>query len=561
MTGLGRPHGGAGAAAYRTDPTPSEVPEVPPSPPSAAPRHARAVLPVTCAAVLLVMVMVAAINLAIPELAASGLHPSASELLWIVDAYVIVFAGLLIPAGALGDRFGRKGALLAGLALFTAGATVSALAPNVPVLLAGRAVTGAGAALVMPATLSILIHATEPPRRPQAIATWTLATGIGGLLGNAVGGPVLEYLPWRGLFAVLAPVGAVLLVLAAALLPKVPRTPASLDPVGSALLVGGFLAVLFGVIEGPGLGWASARVLGGFAVGGVLLALFVVHALRADEPLLDPRLFRRPALRAGVLGILVAFIGLFSLFYVNAQYLQYAQGFSVLKTGFAILPLGVGMVAGTRTSVRLVARFGTRTVSVAGMLLIALGLFLMSLVDAGTPYLQYLVYVTALSLGFGLVGPAMSTTVVAALPPERAGLGSGLNGAAREFGSALGVAVFGSVLAARFEAELPDAAGSAHSVGQAMGTAKSLGPDGHDQVVTAFTDAMSTGFRVVAVVVLVATALIWLWSRGAQGTGQATGRPVGHAPGQAPDSGSSASSASPATSSAADPAPSRAAAP
>ncbi|NUU26295.1 MAG: MFS transporter [Streptomycetaceae bacterium] len=460
------------------------------------------------------MIMVAAINLAIPKLAASGLDPSASELLWIVDAYVIVFAGLLIPAGAVGDRFGRKGALLAGLALFTLGATVSAVAGSVPVLLAGRALTGAGAALVMPAPLSILIHATAPARRPQAIATWTLATGIGGLLGNAVGGPILEYLPWRGLFACLAPVGALLLLLAAVALPKVPRTHASLDPVGSALLVAGFLAVLFGVIEGPDRGWTSAGVLGGFAVGAMLLAVFVGYALRAAEPLLDPRLFRRPALRAGVLGILVAFIGLFSLFYVNAQYLQYAQGFSVLRTGFAILPLGVGMVAGTRTSVRLVARFGTRVVTVAGMLLIALGLFLMSLIDAGTPYPQYLVYVTALSLGFGLVGPAMSTTVVAALPPERAGLGSGLNGAAREFGSALGVAVFGSVLSARFAAELPDGAGPAHSIGQTIGSAGRLGPDGHDQVVTAFTDAMSTGFRTVAAVVLVATVLVGLWSRG-----------------------------------------------
>ncbi|MGW0658721.1 MFS transporter [Streptodolium elevatio] len=496
----------------------SATPPATPSPtPSGPPPRARAVLPVTCASVLLVMVMVAAVNLAIPDLAASGLHPSASELLWIVDAYVIVFAGLLIPAGAVGDRFGRKGALLAGLALFTLGATVSAVAPGVPVLLVGRAITGAGAALVMPATLSILIHATAPARRPQAIATWTLATGIGGLLGNAIGGPVLEYLPWRGLFAVLAPVGAVLFVLTAVALPKVPRTHASLDPVGSVLLVTGFLAVLFGIIEGPDLGWTSGRVLGGFALGLALLAAFVGHGLRAAEPLLDPRLFLRPGLRAGVLGILVAFVGLFALFYVNAQYLQYAKGFSVLRTGFAILPLGVGMIAGTRTSVRLVGRYGARTVSTGGMLLIALGLFLMSLVDAGTPYPLYLVHVTALSAGFGLVGPAMSTSVIAALPPERAGLGSGLNGAAREFGSALGVAVFGSVLAARFDAELPDAAGPAHSIGQALGAADRLGPDVHDRTVTAFTDAMSTGFRVVALIVLVATALVWLWSRGTTG--------------------------------------------
>ncbi len=486
------------------------------SPTAARPR---AVLPLVCACVLLVMVMVAAVNLAIPKLAASGLHPSASELLWIVDAYVIVFAGLLIPAGALGDRYGRKGALLAGLALFTLGAAVSAAAPDVPVLLAGRAVTGAGAALVMPATLSILIHATAPERRPRAIASWTLATGIGGLLGNAVGAPLLQYLSWRGLFGALAPVGAVLLVCAAVALPKVPRTAASLDPVGSAMLVAGFLAVLFGIIEGPDLGWASGAVLAGFAVGAVVLGGFVAYALRVPEPLLDPRLFRAPALRAGVLGILVAFVGLFALFYVNAQYLQYAKGFGVLRTGFAILPLGVGMVAGTRGSVRLVARFGVRVVTVGGMLLIGVGLSLMSLVGADTPYPRYLVYVTVLSLGFGVCGPAMSATVVAALPSDRAGVASGLNGAAREFGSALGVAVFGSVLAARFAAELPAGAGPADSVGQAIAGAGRLGPDGHARVVAAFTDAMATGFRVVAGVVLVAAVLVALWSRGSQGDG------------------------------------------
>ncbi|MDI2129738.1 MFS transporter [Yinghuangia seranimata] len=477
------------------------------------PPRSRAVLPVTCACVLLVMIMVAAINLAIPKLAASDLHPSASQLLWIVDAYVIVFAGLLIPAGAAGDRFGRKGALLTGLGLFSAGATVCALATSVPVLLAGRAVTGAGAALVMPATLSILIHSTAPERRPQAITTWTLATGLGGLLGNGLGAPILEYLPWQGLFAVLAPVGAVLLLLSAVLLPKVPRNPASLDPVGSALLIAGFLAVLYGIIEGPDQGWSSARVLGGFGVGLLLLAAFVGYALRAKQPLLDPRLFLRPGLRAGVLGILVAFVGLFSLFYVNAQYLQYAKGFSVLTTGFAILPLGVGMVVGSRASAKLVVRFGNRPVIVGGMLLITLGLFTLSFLTKDTPYPLYLVCVTCNSLGFGLVGPAMSTAVFAALPADRAGLGSGLNGAAREFGSALGVAIYGTLLSTSFDANLPDALGHARTIGEAVGRAPSLGPGGHAAVLDAFTDAMSTAFRGVALVMLAATALVALWSR------------------------------------------------
>ncbi|MGR6997747.1 MFS transporter [Yinghuangia aomiensis] len=331
------------------------------------------------------------------------------------------------------------------------------MAGSVPVLLAGRAVTGAGAALVMPATLSILIHATAPERRPQAVATWTLMTGVGGLLGNAVGGPILEFLPWQGLFAVLAPRSRDPARLLPWLLPTVPRTPAALDPVGSALLTAGFLAVLYGIIEGPDLGWTSGRVVAAFAVGAALVAAFVGYALRAAAPLLDPggcspapHCGRRPRHPRRVHRPLLAVLRQCAVpVRSRARVRRPAH-----RHGDPAAGRRHGRRLAAQRPVRRPVR-DARAVTLAGMLLIALGLFLMSLLSAGTPYLLYLVYVTSLSAGFGLVGPAMSTTVIAALPAERAGLGSGLNGAAREFGSALGVAIFGSILASRFAAELP----------------------------------------------------------------------------------------------------------
>lgn len=458
----------------------------------------------TCAT--MTISLVAAINLAIPKLSASDLRPSSAELLWIVDAYVLVFACLLIPAGAFGDRHGRKGALLGGLALLAVGCLVSALAPGVGVLLAGRVVTGLGAALVMPASLSLSIQAFPPAQRPHAIATWTAATGLAGIVGNIGGGLVLEYLPWQGLFWGMVPIALVLLAVSARLAPRSERHHAELDLVGSVLLILAFAALLYGIIEGPGQGWASGTVFGAFAVAAVVLTVFTVRALRVEHPLIDPRIFRVARLRASVLGVGVSFFGLFALFFVNAQFLQYVMGYSPILTGVAIFPLAIGITLMSRWSVSLGSR---RLVVTAGMIIIAGGLGLLSFAGPGTPYLLYAAYLVVMSVGMGLCVPALSTGVISSLPHGQAGLGSGLNGAAREIGSALGVAVLGTILTAQFTARLPAGTG-VHSAGEALATA---GAGGH--AVTAFAAAVAVGYRVIAVVVLLAGLLVGLWFRSA----------------------------------------------
>ncbi|MFB4298360.1 MFS transporter [Actinomadura sp. NTSP31] len=481
------------------------------APPDRGRAARRAMPPLMSACVVLVVAMVAAINLSIPKLSASGLHPSATGLLWIVDSYVLVFGCLLIPAGAAGDRFGRKGALLAGLGVFAAGCLLSAAASAVAVLLAGRLVTGVGAALIMPATLSLLLQVTEQARRPQAIAVWTAATGIAGAVGNLAGGAVLQWLPWQCLFAAGAVAAGVLAVLVAWASPAGERHRADLDMPGAVLLTAALFALLFGIIEGPERGWTSAPVLAGFGGAAVLLAVFAVHAMRAAHPLLDPRLFAAAPLRSGVLGIGAAFFCLFALFFVNAQYLQYAKGYSPLVTGAAIAPLVVGMIAVSRRSVGLALRFGNRPVITAGLLVIAGGLVLLSFADASTPYPLYAADLLVMSIGMGLCVPPLSVGVMSALPAERAGLGSGLNSAAREIGSALGVAVLGTVLTGRFADGLPPAlAGHAHSAGEAIAAADGAGagPQAHQQVIAAFTGGMSAGFRVVALIAGAAAVLV-----------------------------------------------------
>ncbi|WP_433478854.1 MFS transporter [Spirillospora sp. CA-142024] len=481
------------------------------APPGTAPYRGRAMTPLMSACVVLVVAMVAAVNLSIPKLSASSLSPSSTGLLWIVDSYVLVFGCLLIPAGALGDRCGRKGVLLSGLAVFAAGCLLSAAAPGVAVLLGGRFVTGVGAALIMPASLSLLLQVTPPQRRPHAIATWTAATGVAGAVGNLGGGAALQWLPWQGLFLAGAPLAAGLALLVAWLAPRGERHAADLDLVGAAILTTALFTLLFGIIEGPERGWSSLPVLGGFAGAVLLMTVFALYALRARHPLLDPRVFAIAPLRSGVLGIGLAFFGLFALFFVNAQYLQFVKGYSPLLTGVAIAPLVVGMIVISRRSVGLAQRFGDRPVFAAGMLTLAAGLGLLSLADASTPYGLYAADMVILSVGMGLCVPPLSVGVMSALPPERAGLGSGLNSAAREIGSALGVAVLGTVLAGRFAGGLPpELGGHAHSAGEALAAAAAAdaGPRMHAQVVEAFTSAMAAGFRVVAVAVALGALLV-----------------------------------------------------
>lgn len=471
---------------------------------AARPVRSGLVLAGICVCTVLVVGFVASINLAVPKLAASSLHPTASQLLWIVDAYVVFFACLVIPAGALGDRHGRKGVLLSGLVVFAVGAVVSAAAPDVAVMLIGRAITGIGAAAVLPNSLAVLIHATSPSSRPRAIAIWAAMTGVGGVVGNVGGGAVLGAGSWRWLFVAVVPIAVGCAVWVAVVTPRSDRHDRDLDPRAVGLLTVATLALLVGVIQGPEQGWGSAIVVGAFAASLGLFGAWVVGELRARQPLLDPRLFRIPALRAACFGILVVFFGMFGFFYLNASLLQYGRGYSVLQAGLGVLPMTVPLLVGARYVPALAARVGARLVLGAAFLAIGGGLFgLAGAID--DPYPVYAGWLVLVGVGVTLALPSLTIAISGALPREQAGVAGGLQATTREFGSALGVAVIGTLLTSRFVHQLSDrGAHAAHTVAGALAAA----PTQRHAVIRAYTSSAQTALQIVAVLVVLAGAVV-----------------------------------------------------
>ncbi|MFI7004490.1 MFS transporter [Nocardia sp. NPDC050175] len=480
--------------------------------PSSRPVSQRGLLALMSACVVLVVGMVAAINLAVPMLAASALHPSASTLVWIVDTYVIFFACLVIPGGAAGDRFGRKGVLLVGLLLFAVGALLSAVAPNVAVLLVSRAITGIGAAAVLPNTLAVLLHAVPVERKGPTIAVWASMTGIGGVVGNVGGGAVLSGGSWRWLFIVAVPISLVLVALVGRIAPVSPRHDRRLDLPGALLFVAASVALLLGIVQGPESGWGSVVVVGGFAGAAVLFAVWVFVELKVEHPLLDPRLFRVPGLRSACLGMTTVFFGMFALFYVNASFLQYGMGFSVLRTGLGILPLTIPIIVAARYVGRLSERIGIDATTALAFAFVGGGLLGLSTTNAQTPYYVYAVWLVVTGIGVTLALPTLSGAIAGSLPHAQAGVGAGLQATTREFGSALGVAVISTILTARFVAALPAdirADHDPHTVAQALATTD---PDRANDVVTAFISGAGTGLQMIGVTVLVLGALVVLQS-------------------------------------------------
>ncbi|MFE3148333.1 MFS transporter [Streptomyces sp. NPDC059218] len=465
----------------------------------------------------LVVGFVAAINLAVPQLAASSLRPTSSNLLWIVDAYVVIFACLVIPAGAVGDKLGRKGVLMAGLGIFACGAVVSAVAPNVAIMLIGRAITGLGAACVLPNCVGILLHATAPERRSHALAIWAAATGIGGVVGNVGGGAVLSAGSWRALFAAVAFVAACCLAWAARSAPRSARHDRTLDLPGTLLFVAAFVALLIGIIEGPEQGWGSTVVLTAFACSLLLILCWVLVELRAPHPMLDPRLFRSAALSSAGLGMTITFFGSFGLFYVNASLLQYGRGFSVLQAGIGVIPLTVPLLVGTRYVPGLIRSIGIPATLSAAFALTSAGLLGLSYAST-MAYPVYAAGLFVIGLGIMLAAPCLTAQIASALPVERAGIAGGLQSATRELGSALGVAVVGTILTAGFTHHLPAELGRHTPLPRTVQEALTLAPADHTAITEAFIHGADTALRAAALVVLLAGALVVAGARRVQRT-------------------------------------------
>jgi EmrB/QacA subfamily drug resistance transporter len=414
-------------------------------------------LAVLCTSLVLITLDTTILNVAIPTLGGT-IASSTGELQWIVDAYTVVFAGLLLTCGGLGDRFGRRRALTAGLVVFAVGCLASALVTTAGGLIAMRGLTGVGAALIFPATLSIITNAfTDPVERQRAIAVWASTAGIGIALGPLTGGVLLEHFYWGSIFLVNLPVIAVALVGVALAVPEsADPEKRRLDPLGALLSVAGLGTLVYGVIRGGSDGWLDGPTLASLGAGLALLALFVAHEARTPAPLLDVRVFRNPRFTGASVAVSAVYFCLFGTIFLVTQHLQVLLGYGTLAAGIRTVPFAVVLLVVANLTPRIVARFGPRVPIVAGLLVVAV-----SQVPriASTPTTGYdLIFIgqTLFAAGMGLLIAPATASIMGALPPGRAGVGSAMNDTARQVGGALGVAVMGSVSAAAYRAELDD---------------------------------------------------------------------------------------------------------
>ena len=415
------------------------------------------ILAIMCSCLILVVAGVSSLNIAIPSII-NDLEPTSTQTLWIVDAYALVFAGLLLPAGAIGDRYGRKEALLVGLAIFAAAAIWSSYAGDPTALIIARGSMGIGAALMMPATLSILLDVYPVHERAKAIAVWSGFAGAGGAIGIIAGGALLEKFWWGSVFFINVPIAAVAALLIALFVPTSrDAEERPLDLIGSLLSIGGLGSLVFGIIEGGDKGWAQAATIGWFVASAVFLTLWIVYESRIEFPMLEPALFRQRQFSLGALTISAAFAVMFGMFFVITQYFQFGQGHSPLQAGVRNLPFAVTMVAIAPRSPAIAQRLGKRGVIVLGLGIQAVGFGVLATVGLTTPYIVVAIGLALAAAGMAMLMPAASEAIVSSLPPSKAGVGSAVNDTTREVGGALGIAVLGTLLASGFRSSMADA--------------------------------------------------------------------------------------------------------
>jgi EmrB/QacA subfamily drug resistance transporter len=487
-------------------------------------RRRWAILAVLSLSVFLVVVDNTIVNVALPTLS-RDLDASTSQLQWIVDSYSLVFAGLLLAFGSLGDRFGRKGALQLGLGLFATTSVLAAFSGSASQLIAARAAMGIGAALVFPATLAILTNVfTDPTERAKAIGIWSAVAGLAVALGPVSGGFLLEHFWWGSVFLVNVPIVAVTLLAGRTLLPTSKDPHAGrLDPVGLLSSIVAIALLVYTVIEAPKEGWLSAPTVLGFVLAMSSLAAFVMWERRRPDAMLDVRIFRNPRFTAASVAVAVAFFALFGFIFLITQYFQVVRGYSTLSAGVHTLPFAVGAAVTAPIAARLALRFGPKVVVSSGLTSMALGFLWASTFDAGTAFWGPVVgSMLLLSVGLTLTTAPATESIMGSLPKEKAGVGSAVNDTTRELGGTLGVAVIGSVFSSVYGPRvtellsgtaLPESARAAarESVVAASEVARQA-PAGSragivDAARSAFLDGMAAGTRIAALAALVGVVL------------------------------------------------------
>jgi EmrB/QacA subfamily drug resistance transporter len=417
--------------------------------------HPIAALAFICLSVFVISVDATIVNVALPTLSRE-LDADTAQLQWIVDAYTLVMAGLMLSMGSLSDRFGRRGWLSAGLALFAITSVYAAQVDSADALIWARAAMGVGAAVIFPATLSLITNIfVDPVKRAKAIGLWAAMVGVGVAAGPITGGWLLEHFSWGSVFMVNVPV-AVVAIIGGVLFVPTSRDPSAprVDVPGLILSTIGVTALVYTVIEAPNWGWASLHTAAGFAVAVVVLAAFALWERHTPHPMLDVSVFANRRFSGGSLAVTAGFLTLFGFIFVITQYFQFIKGYSAFETGVRLLPVAISIAVASIVGPRIVERVGTTAVVVAGLAIFAAGLAWASTADASSPYIQIALQMVLLGGGLGLTTAPATESIMGSLSADKAGVGSAVNDTTRELGGTLGVAIVGSVFASIYTGRL-----------------------------------------------------------------------------------------------------------
>ncbi|HLN65819.1 MAG TPA: MFS transporter [Streptosporangiaceae bacterium] len=431
-------------------------------------------LAVLCVTVLIANLDNTVLNVALPTLV-RDLHASTSDLQWIVDSYIIVYAGLLLAAGSLADRIGRKKTFLAGLAIFAVGSAAAAFSGGVSALIAARAGMGVGGALMIPSTLSIISNMfPNLAERQRAIALWSGTVGVGIALGPIIGGLLLARFWWGSVFLINVPIAAVGLIAAFFLVPDSRNENAQApDFTGAVLSIAGIGAILWSIIEAPVRGWSSPLVIGVGAAGLAILALFTAWERTTRHPMINPAFFRQRSFSAAIPALAAVTFGLYGALFVLTQFMQFSLGYTPLQAGIRVLPAAAAVVAVAPASALLVRAIGTKLTMAAGLALIAAGLWQISSATVTTTFAGTVLGMVLLGAGAGLAIPTATGSVVGSVPDSDSGVASATSTTAIQIGGALGVAVAGSLLNTRYQDKMTAALAGQHLPQAVMATVNS----------------------------------------------------------------------------------------
>ena len=485
-------------------------------------------LAVACMDVSIVIASMVALNAALPDIARQT-AATQTQLTWVIDGYTLALACLLLPAGAIGDRYGRRGALLVGLAIFVAASAAPLVFASPTQLIVARAVAGAGAAFIMPATLSLLTAAFPKSERNKAIGIWAGVVGSGAVFGFLITGGLLHVWPWQSIFVTFALAGAGLFALTCTVPSSRDDDAAPLDWIGGVLIGAAVAIFVLGVVEAPVRGWTHPMAWGCMTVGVALAAAFTMVQLHRRHPLLDVRLFRKPDFTTGAVGMTFLFFANFGYFFVSMQYIQLVMGYNPIQTAFALCPLMVPVLLFGATTHLYLPRIGLRLCVSVGLMVIAAGLLCMRLLQLESSYLDFAWPLFIMSMGIGLCTAPTTSAIMGAVPDEKQGVASAVNDTTREVGAALGIAVAGSILAAVYQDHLsPTLTGLPAevresvlgSLAEALAVAENLGPQGSavtELAKQAFLDATNSALLVMAIVLAVAGLFVAVWAPGRDG--------------------------------------------